>query len=630
MTAGGIDHDRLVRDALALHRNGQLSHAEGIYRGILSRDPDHVDALNCLGLLCVQTGRALEAESLLRKALALDPNFSAVHNHLGGALQQQGRMDQAIACYRRAVELDAQNLAAYTNLADALRLTGQFDEAIGWLSAPLKARFPQAAQVIGNIGVQLAQANRYSQAAECFRRAIDAAPDSVDAHRNLGEVLHGMGHLDDSLAAYRKALQLDPKRADVHSAMLFTMLAHPDLGDETIYREHRQFDTVHGALIASTIRGHGNDRSPGRRLRVGYVSPDLREHAIAFFLEPLLANHDRKEFEVVCYQCVAYQDEVTARLKSHGHGWRELHDKTDEQAAEMIRADGIDILVDLSMHSPNNRFLVFARKPAPVQASYLAYAGSSGLGAMDWRVTDAIVDPPGMTESFHSEELLRLPRSFWCYRAPEQAPRVTEPPARKATHVTFGSANALAKINGRVLETWGEILGAVPGSRLSFKARGCEDPAVCRELAEALGRHGVEASRLDFQGWTDLRGYLEFFGRIDIALDSFPFAGGTTTCHALWMGVPVITLAGPTAHRPASRVGASILSNLKLPELIAEDEEEYVRIACELARDQDRLAGLRAGMRQRMSDSPLCDEAGITRELEIGYRQIWKRWCANG
>jgi len=217
MTAGGFDHDRLVRDALALHRNGQLSHAEGVYRGILSRDPNHVDALNCLGLLCVQTGRALEAESLLRKAMALDPNFSAVHNHLGGALQQQGSMDQAIVCYRRAVELDAENLAAYTNLADALRLTGRIDEAIGLLSAPLKARFPQAAQVIGNIGVQLAQANRFSQAAECFRRAIDAAPDSVDAHRNLGEVLRGMGHLDESLAAYRKALQLDPKRADVHS-----------------------------------------------------------------------------------------------------------------------------------------------------------------------------------------------------------------------------------------------------------------------------------------------------------------------------------------------------------------------------------------------------------------------------
>ncbi|HEX4793878.1 MAG TPA: tetratricopeptide repeat protein [Humisphaera sp.] len=571
--------------AVEHHRNGRAAEAQAIYRRILLGQPEHADALHMLGLLAAQGGHAADGIALIERAISIDSSKADFFADLGLAYAGTGRTSEAIAAYRRAIALDPASLSALNNLGNLLKNLGEIDEAVTYL-----------------------------------HKASELRPDLPEPLANLANALKERGDLDEALACLRKAASRGD-HPQVASNLLFTMHFDPAVTPEQLFEEHSRWDERYAAALAREIQPHRNDRTSDRKLRIGYVSADLRNHPVGRFMLPLLENHDRESFEVFCYSGTRREDETSARLKSHCDTWRQIAGTSDAQLAQLIREDRIDVLVDLAMHTDAGRLLAFARKPAPVQVTYLAYCGTTGLRAMDYRLTDPYLDPPGGNERVYCERSIRLPRSYWCYQAPADAPPVGALPALSAGHVTFGCFNHAAKINWHTLRIWRELLACVPKSRLKLHAaRGEHRRCIAAFMAEA----GIDEARLEFVDRLPYAQYLRGYQQIDIALDPFPYAGGTTTCDALWMGVPVVTLAGQTA---VSRSGASILSNAGLPELVARDAREYVRMAAELAGDLDRLRGLRDGMRERMARSPLLDAHGFARSIELALRNMWKLWC---
>jgi len=394
-----------------------------------------------------------------------------------------------------------------------------------------------------------------------------------------------------------------------------------------VAKEHFEFEKVCARRMSGSAPAHTNNRSPDRRLRIGYVSPDFRRHSVNYFLEPILANHDHTQFEVFCYADELWPDATTERLKGLVDQWRNTAGMSFDGMARLIREDGIDVLIDLAGHTGYNRLPVFARKPAPVQITYLGYPDTTGLAAVDYRITDNVADPAEKTEALHSEKLIRLPTTAWCYRPPEESPDVHELPALSGNPVTFGTFNVLAKLNAVVLETWAKVLLATPGARLMLKNKSFRDPAIPRRLLQTFEKHGVAPERIVLLGPEEkYDNHLRLYHRLDVALDPFPYNGTTTTFEALWMGVPVVTLGGDV-H--VSRVGASLLGNVGLSRLVAQDSERYIEIAASLAADLPALNELRLGLRKRMQSGPLMDEAGFTRNIESAYRDAWKRWATS-
>jgi protein O-GlcNAc transferase len=458
------------------------------------------------------------------------------------------------------------------------------------------------------------------EAIASYRQALALQPDLPEAHNNLGNALCEKGQLDEAIAALRQAIALQPTDPEAHSNLVATLNCHPGFDAEAIAEEQRHWNRQHAEPLRSCIRPHFNERTSGRRLRIGYVSPDFHGHAVGRFLLPLLANHDHHDFEVFAYAQVPVPDAMTLQLRAHADQWHSLVGLSDEQAAALIRDHQIDILVDLALHTAHNRLLVFARKPAPVQVTYLAYAGSSGLRTMDYRLSDPFLDPPGMDQSAYSEQTIRLPQTYWCYQ-PVHTPPIAPLPALGAGHITFGCLNSFRKVNEPVLEIWTRLLRAVPQARLLLHAA---EGTHRQRTADLLLKLGIDPRRLRFVGKVPLPEYVQLYGQIDIALDPFPYGGGTTTCDALWMSVPVISLRGNTA---VGRAGLSLLSNIGLPELVAQTPEEYVRIAADLANDLPRLRALRSSLRTRMEQSPLMDAPRFARDVEAAYRTMWRQWC---
>jgi protein O-GlcNAc transferase len=405
--------------------------------------------------------------------------------------------------------------------------------------------------------------------------------------------------------------------------LLLALNYMPGADPQEILSEARRYAERHAAPLAEAIKPIQVQPLAGRRLRIGYVSADLREHAAAYYLEPILAAHDRQRFEIFCYADVPDADAVTQRFQRYADQWRSLVGMADEQAAEAIRQDGIDILVDLSGHTGRNRLLVFARKPAPVQASYLGYLGTTGLAAIDYYLTDADADPVGQAEAHYQEQLIRLPQSAFCYQ-PGSAPDVGQLPDLQSGRITFGCLNILAKVSEEVLVLWSRVLTAVSGSRIMLRTGAGREAE--ERVRRTLADHGIAQERVLFLGHTATRfDYLKLFQEVDLSLDPFPYNGVTTTCDSLWMGVPVLTLAGRMC---AARQGVRFLRSVGLEELITETPEAHVRLAIGLAHDLPRLATLRDGLRERMSRSPLMDGTGLTRNLEAAYRAMWDRWSA--
>ncbi|MCC6303509.1 MAG: tetratricopeptide repeat protein [Gammaproteobacteria bacterium] len=597
--------------------------AAACYERALTLQPDLFGARVNLACAHSALGRAEAAAEGFRAALALRPDSEVVHFNLGNTCYALGRFDDAVASYRAALALRPEYYQAYVNLANAYIDQGRPEEAAVCCERAIAIQ-PGAAVAYYDLGLARFNQGRLDDAEAGYARALALKPDYLNAQVNLALVYINMGRLADAMACYRRALEIQPDSALARSTLLFTLLFQPRYSPAEIFAEHRRYAEYCEAPLKPSWRAHGNSRVPDRRLKVGYVSSDLRHHSVAYFIEPILSRHDKTRVEVFCYYSHAKYDGVTHRLAASADHWIPCKGLSDEQLAERVRADGIDILVDLGGHTMHNRLPAFARRPAPVQVTYLGYPATTGLDAMDYRLTTPEVDPPGQ-ESWHSERLYRLPRSLWCYRPPEGRPEAeAAPPSARTGTITFGSMNAFTKISDATLAVWGAVLRAVPASRLLMTS--VPEGSMRNALLEKFAGHGIDAQRLVLWNRVPVERYVEILGQIDIALDPFPYNGTTTTCETLWMGIPVIALAGDSS---VSRSGCALLKSVGLEELIAPDEEAYVGIAAALSADPARLAGLRSGLRARMIASPLRDEVGITRDLEAAYRAMWYTWCTS-
>jgi protein O-GlcNAc transferase len=613
----------LFQLALRQHQSRHLREAESLYNQLLSQCPDHVEAIHYLGVIALQEGRGDAALELIGKAITLNPSYAEAHSNLGNILMGKGQLDEAIASFRRAVELDPNLAHAHYNLGNALYDAGRFDDAIAAYHRAIALK-PAMPLVFNNLGNVLKDKGRLDEAVAAYRQSISLQPAGDQAHNNLANVLKDQGQIDEAIAEYRKTIFLNPNFAQAHGNLVYAIHFHPAYDAKMIFDEHRRWNREHAEPLKKFIQPHTNDRDPGRRLRIGYVSPDFRRHSVGRFILPLLQAHDRAKFEVFCYSDVRRPDDITAKIRGDCDRWRELSRLPDDRVAQVIREDKIDILIDLAMHMASNRLPVFAQKPAPVQVTYLAYCSTTGLDTMDYRFTDPYLDPPGTSDNIYTESSLCLPETYWCYEADPRAPEVAPLSALAAGHITFGCLNNFSKVSGDTLETWSKLLAATPGSGLILHAQEGSHRQRVRNLFQS---HDIDPACVEFHSRLSLPDYFALHNQIDIALDPFPCAGGTTTCDALWMGVPVITLAGRTA---VSRSGVSILHNADLSDLIARTPEQYVHFAQSLAGDLPRLTEIRRTLRQKLRSSPLMNPKNFAHNVEAAYRQIWQTWCEAG
>jgi len=592
------------------------------YRQALAGKPDYSEALNNLGNTLRDQGSLDEAVACYRKILAIESNSPDAFNNLGLILENQGRRDEAIACYRKALAIKPESATVHNNLGIACMGQGMLDQAMACYRKALEIK-PEFAESHNNLGNVYIELGNLDEAVARFRRALAIKHDYAEAHYNLGNTLKELGEIDNALACYEKALAIRPDYAEAHSNKLLTAHHAAIYSPGELFIQHLRFAEQFEAPLKPSWRPHPNSRDPEKRLKVGYVSPDFRDHAVAYFIEPVLANHDKTQVEVFCYYNHNQHDGFTDRIIAASDHWVPCQNMLDNQLAERIRADGIDILVDLAGHTGHGRLLAFARKPAPVQVTYLGYINTTGLSAMDYRLTQLDTDPPG-NEAYYSEALYRLPgKLWWCYRPRPGMPDVAPPPAIANGFVTFGSTNTFSKVSPETIVAWTEILFALPDSRLIIV--GVPEGTARKHITERFAAHGIDIGRLTVYGRLSVAQFCELHHQIDIVLDPFPYNGGTTTCDALWLGVPVVALAG---QEFVSRMGYALLKNIGLPELAAASRQDYVKIAVSLAGDPERLKTLRTGMRERLAASPLRDEAGFTRNLETAYREMWRKWCA--
>lgn len=582
-TDAKLNYDRKQK-ALALLQRKRFKEALEILERVSKTNREDMEAWILQAQINAQLGNPSKVEKCCREIIRINPNSHDAHFHLGSALMFQNRGSEAFDVFRAAVLLKPNHDLTHFNL--------------GVLSKSLDEAF------------------------EHFSRAAELNPSHAEAYSGIGAALVSFGQVEEAISKLQHALQLRPTDHKIHSSVLFTLNYRQDYDGPGVFKEHARWGLGHA--LNTTFR-HINTPQPERRLRIGYVSPDLYTHSVAYFFEPLLANHNPDEVEIFCYSDVAKPDDTTERLKTLAKHWRATHGISDRELADLIHSDQIDILVDLTGHTNNNRLLVFSAKPAPVQVTYLGYPNTTGLTAIDYRLTDAWADPPGLSDDYYTEELFRLPKGFLSYLPPADAPAVAASPVTTAGHVTYGSFNHLPKITQAVLELWAMLLHATPNARLVLKNNSLSSRYARERYLNLFADNGVNPERIEFlERAPTLAEHLGSYSKVDIALDTFPYNGTTTTCEALYMGVPVVTLTGGL-H--ASRVGTSLLNQIGATELIAETPQDYVNKASRLAQDHDRLIKIRATLRDQMTQSPLCDGNGFAAQLESAYREMWKRWC---
>lgn len=607
-----------------LESGGNLPAAAGAFSETLRLAPGHLDASLHLGQALYGQGKLDEAGVQFTAAARMHPQSPWAHCGVGAVCQGQGKLDDAVAAYRRATELDPQLPQAHYNLGVALRLLDRLPEAAASLQAALAImpNLVEAHLALSNVCMALM---RPDEAVAAARAGLSLAPEAPLALARLAAALQLQGEADAAIAAYRRAVAANPANAAEHSNLLYALNFDPHIEPAKVFAEHRAWAQRHAEPLTAAAAPHANDRDPRRRLRVGYVSPHFREHAVSFFSEPMILAHDRGEFEIFCYSDVRTRDACTERFRAGADGWRDIAGQSDQQVAQQVRDDRIDILVDLAGHIGGNRLLVFARRAAPVQVTYLGYQNTTGMSAMDIRLTDEHADLPGMSEKLYTERLERLPHSFFCFAPDAQAPEVNALPAATNGFVTFASLNHINKLRPEALQAWAQILKSTPKSRLLVL--GYAPGRFEANVRDVMARAGLDPARVRVVNKRPRVEYLRLHHEIDIALDTFPFNGHTTVCDALWMGVPSIMLEGNTY---ASRFGGTALVNLGLRELIAGSQSQYIQIATALAGNLSRLAELRSGLRERMRTSVLLDAQGFTRRLEAAYRRMWLAWCEHG
>jgi predicted O-linked N-acetylglucosamine transferase (SPINDLY family) len=682
------DVSRAFSAALARHQAGDLTAAEQFYRAVLQRDPQHAAALCNLGAVLVRFNRLDEAARCYAACLAAHPNHADAHFNFGNLFRRVGQFREAlhhyqaclglnpnhgsaafnlglthvavgdftaaVAAYRRAAALDPGNVDAVSRLGDVLLRTGDTAGGVEAFGRVLAVR-PNEPRAMNNLALALSNAGRHAEAVELLERALAIKPDYADAHNtyaltcealhrkddaarhyeeavrlkpdfadawsNLGTNLTEQGRIDEAADALRRSLAIRPNAHPIHSNLLLTLNYSSKLTPEDVTAEHRKW--AEAFAPPTPPPPVPADRSPDRRLKVGYLSADFRAHTVAGFIEQLLTHHDRTQFHVTAFANVGRPDEMTHKLRGLADDWRPIPGLTDDQVAELIRADKIDVLIDLSGHTAGNRLLVLARRPAPIQCTLFGYPNTTGMKAVDYRITDSVSDPSGMTEHLYAEGLLRLPHLPWVYLPPPDAPEVRPLPALTGDTFTFGCLNNAAKISDGCLETWAKLLREVPHSRLVLLAG--QSQVGANRLTERFAAAGVPADQLEFVFRLPRNEYFEAYSSFDLALDPFPYNGGVTTCDALWMGVPVLAVAGKSY---VSRQGAAILTDAGLNEFVAESLERLVVLAKEWGGKREALAAVRAGLRSRVANSTVADGAAYVRDMEAALRRAWRERVA--
>lgn len=580
--------DTMLQAASAAMSNGQASKAAQLARQALTLSPDHPRGHYIAGMAALHLGDNREAIKALKQAQKIDPNNAYVLNALGAACQAEDRMDEALNFFRRSSELDSRYASAFNNLGVVYKIRNQLTEA-------------EAA----------------------YRRAVEIEPDFGDALNNWGFVLQALGQPDEANKAFLLAAQSGKCRSKAWSNYLLGLNYSPAPEPRAIFQAHQRW----GELTEQAVQAQANDALNTERTgtplqKIGYLSADFYQHSVTHFFQPVLHAHDRKHYQIYCYHAGTTTDAITRDLQAHASVWRDVSTLNDEELTRQIIADQIDILVDLSGHTGKHRLEVFARRAAPVQVTWLGYPNTTGLRRMDYRITDVIADPDG-SEQFCTEKLLRLPAGFLCFGGDNGASIEGETSESRNGIFTFGSFNNLSKVTSEVLDVWARLLTEVPDSRLMLKSNHLDARANKMRLMQAFEQRGVASQRLILLGnIKNTSKHLQLYNDIDVALDPFPYGGTTTTCEALWMGVPVITLSG-TTH--ASRVGASLLHRVGLEDLVSHSREDYIAIARKLVQDKPRLRSLRTSLRVTLKQSPLGDAESFTRMLEQAFEQAWRR-----
>lgn len=645
---------------IVLKELNRLDAAIAAYQAALALAPDFAEALNNLGGALLDQARVKDAIDRFQHAVTARPDYAEAYCNLGVAYKADFRLEEALVCFENAVHLKPEFADPYAMLALTNADLQRHAQALMWCEKTLAMwpdsaaahfnlgvafanmdrtvdaiasfeqailRKPEFADAWNNLGVAFKERGRFDEAVAAFEKAITLREGFAEAYNNLGSALKDQGKPDASRQMYERAIALAPNYAAAHNNLLLSMQYAAGITQQQLFELHLRFAAQFEPALAQQRFNHVPGRDPGKRLKIGYVSPDFRRHAVAFFIEPILARHDKSQVEVYCYYSHVINDEFTARIKADADHWIPCRSMSDQQLAERIHADGIDILVDLAGHTSGNRLLAFARKPAPVQLTYIGYPSTTGLASMDYRLTDGWAEPPGQSEHVNVETLWRLPEVFCCYAAHPGSPAVIDhPPCQDNGYITFGCFNNYAKVSDAAIVLWAAILDQVPESRLMLEILGLDNPGMREGVQARFARLGIDPARLVLIA-NERKNQFVLYNRIDIALDPFPCNGGTTSFDTLWMGVPFVTLAGTNF---ISRLGVTILHNGGLDELIGEDEAAYVRIAVQLARDPERLVRLRAGLRERTRASPLMDMERFTRHLEEAYRGMWQIWCDSG
>jgi protein O-GlcNAc transferase len=609
---------------IALADLGQFEAAAASYTAALKIRPDSIEAYNNLATALIVRGEHEAAVEGYRQALIFAPDRAEIHNNLGVALKSLGKLEDATASYRRALAINPKFAEAHSNLATALHKLGRTEEALNSYNLALEID-PDNADVHNNLGVLQNQLGQLERAVESYCRALEKKPDYVDSLSNLGSVQSDLGRLDAALGSYRRALEINPDYNLARSNLLFIQNYLVDHSSSELLAEARCFGEA-AARQARPYTTWSNIPTPTRTLRIGFVSADLRQHPVGYFAENVLtalAHIAEEHLELFAYSNSTQVDATTARIKACCAGWHEVYSLSDEHLARLVRNDGIDILIDLSGHTGENRLPMFAWKPAPIQVSWLGYFATTGVAAIDYLIADPWTLPESEESNF-TETIWRLPETRLCFTPPAEAPDVGPLPALSNCQVTFGCLNNLTKINDQVVALWARILMATPSSLLLLKARSLGEVSVQQNVRSRFADHGVAPQRLILEQYVPRGDYLATYNSVDIALDPFPFPGGTTTAEALWMGVPVLTLAG---RQFLARQGVGLLMNAGLPEWVASDQDDYLSRAVAHASDLQRLASLRAGLRQQVLASPIFDAPRFARHFEAALRGMWEKWC---
>jgi protein O-GlcNAc transferase len=632
---------------------GHPSAAQASYQRALELKPDYAEAYNNLGVVFTELGDFAAAQGSCRRALELKPDYVEAHNNLGIALQALGRLSEAQACYHTTLALRPDYAEAYNNLGTVFKELGHYTQARLSYQSALRIK-PDHAETLCNLGHLYLAQGRFAEARTCYLRSLELKPNQAAVHNSLGYVLKELGLLTDAEASCRRAIELKPDFAGAFSNLGIILVESGRLAEAEIsYRRALEIEPANSAMHSNLLcalnftahhgvaycleeaRRFGRAVSPPaaaqfsvwpcaavepERLRIGLVSADLRNHPVGYFLEGLLPQLGGKRIELFVYASHRGDDGLTARLKPHCAAWHVTADLSDEAVACQIHADGIHILLDLGGHTAHNRLPIFAWKPAPVQASWLGYFATTGMAQMDYVLVDAVGVPAAAAHQF-TERLCYLPDTRLCFTAPHDAPDLTPLPGLKQNSITLASFQNLAKITEPVLALWSRVLAGVPGARLRLQNKALGDPVVRDTLLGRLRRHGLDPARVDLAGQMTRADYLAAHAEVDFILDTFPYPGGTTTCEALWMGVPTLTLAG---HTLLARQGASVLTAAGLSAWVAHDEDDFVAKAVAYAGDLKQLAVLRAGLREQVAHSPLFDAPRFSRNLEAALWYMWR------